>query len=70
MRTEEYLRLHDVCRDMARQSDSEALHDRWLKLAQSWLDRAGDVNKPRRINVLRLDKHAATPGSFGSLAIH
>jgi hypothetical protein len=69
MRSEEYLRLHDVCRDMARQSDSEALHDRWLKLAQSWLDRAGEADG-QRMKALRLDKRAATPVSFGSLAIH
>jgi hypothetical protein len=70
MRSEEYLRLHDVCRDMAQQSDSGVLHDRWLKLAQSWLDRAGEVNKPRRKNALRLDKHAEIPVSLGSLAVH
>jgi hypothetical protein len=72
MCSEEYLRLHDVCRDMAQQSDSGVLHDRWLKLAQSWLDRAGeaDGNKPQRKNALRLDKHAAIPVSFGSLATH
>ena len=69
---EEYLRLHGVCRDMAQQTDSGALHDRWLKLAQSWLDCAGeaDVNKRQHKNALRLDKHAAIPVSFGSLAVH
>jgi hypothetical protein len=72
MRSEEYLRLHDVCRDMAQQCDSGALHDRWLILAQSWLDRAGeaDGNKPQRKNARRLDNHATTPVSFGSLAVH
>ena len=50
MRSEEYRRIHDICLDMAQQCDSEDLHDRWLKLAEYWLDRAGqaDVIEARR----------------------
>jgi hypothetical protein len=72
MRSEEYRRIYNVCHDMAQQSDSEDLHDRWLKLAEYWLDRASeaDVIKPQRINAQSIDKHAATPVSFGSLTIH
>jgi hypothetical protein len=72
MRSEEYRRIHDVCHDMAQQSDSEDLHDRWLKLAEYWLDRAGeaDVIKPQRINALSLHKHGATFLSPPSFAIH
>jgi hypothetical protein len=72
MRSEEYRRIHDICLDMAQQSDSEDLHDRWLKLAEYWLDRAGqaDIIEARRKNALSLDKHAATLVSFGSSTIH
>jgi len=41
LRSYEYRRLHDVCCGMAQHSDSQDLQDRWLKLAQSCLDRAG-----------------------------
>ena len=35
MRSEEYRRLHEVCREMALQSHSENLQDRWLKNGRS-----------------------------------
>ena len=44
MRSEEYHRLHEVCCEMALQSDAENLQDRWLKMAEAWLDRANDAN--------------------------
>jgi hypothetical protein len=40
-RSYEYRRLHHVCRDMTQRSDSEDLQDRWLKMAQAFLDCAG-----------------------------
>ena len=43
LRSYEYRRLHDVCRDMAQPSDSEDLQDRWLRMAQACFDRAGDA---------------------------
>jgi hypothetical protein len=70
MRSEEYIRLHEVCRDMAQQSGSEDLRDRWLRMAQVWLDRAADAEttKHSRTTSLSFGKHAAvSPGSF---AVH
>jgi len=62
MRSEEYRRLHEVCYEMALQSDSENLQDRWLKMAQAWLDRANDPNNmgPPGFISLGLDQHVAT----------
>jgi hypothetical protein len=44
MRSDEYRRLHEVCREMALQSDTENLRIRWLKMAEAWSDRANDAN--------------------------
>jgi hypothetical protein len=72
MRSEEYRRLHEVCCEMALRSDSKNLQDRWLKMAQVWLDRANDPNNIQlaRIVSLDLDQHEAAPVSSGSLAIN
>jgi hypothetical protein len=65
MRSEEYHRLHEVCCEMALQSDTENLQDRWLKMAQVWLDRANDPNNMQvGIVSLGLDQHEATADSF------
>jgi hypothetical protein len=53
MRSDEHRRLHEVCREMALQSDSENLRIRWLKMAEAWLDCANDAN------------HRDLPASFG-----
>ena len=62
MRPEGYRRLYEVCREMALQSDSENLQDRWLKMAQGWLDRANDPNNMGAPSIisLGLDQHVAT----------
>ena len=64
MRSEEYRRLHEVCCEMALQSDTENLQDRWLKMAQVWLDRANDPNNVQSVGMLGLDQHEATSDSF------
>jgi hypothetical protein len=65
MRSEEYHRLHEVCCEMALQSGTENLQDRWLKMAQVWLDRANDPNNMQvGIVSLGLDQHEATSDSF------
>jgi hypothetical protein len=66
MRSEEYRRLHEVCCEMALQSDSEILQDRWLKMAQVWLDRADDPNNMQSVGIvsLGLDQHEAASDSF------
>jgi hypothetical protein len=71
MRSDEYRRLHKVCSEMALQSDSENLQDRWLRIAQAWLDRANEPNNtgsPGAIS-LCLDPNAATSVSSHSSAI-
>ena len=59
MRSEKYRRLHEVCCEMALQSDTENLQDRWLKMAQAWLDRANDPNNGQTVGIvsLGLDQH-------------
>jgi hypothetical protein len=59
MRSEAYRRLHEVCREMALQSHSENLQDRWLKMAEAWLDRANDANNTGALGTisLGLDRH-------------
>jgi hypothetical protein len=47
LRSYEYLRLHDVCRDIALRSDSGDLPDRWVKMAQAFLHRAGNAEMIR-----------------------
>jgi hypothetical protein len=47
LRSYEYRRLVDVFRDLAQQSDSETLQDRWSNMAQACLDRAGDGERIR-----------------------
>ena len=47
LRSYEYRRLVDVFRDLAQQSDSGNLQDRWLKMAQVCLDRASDGERIR-----------------------
>ena len=66
MRSEEYRRLHEVCYEMALQSESENLQDRWLKMAEAWLDRANDPHNmaPPGLISLGLDQHEATSDSF------
>ena len=54
MRSEEYRRLHEVCCEMALQSDTENLQDRWLKMAQVWLDRANDPNNVQSVGIVSL----------------
>jgi hypothetical protein len=72
MRSDEYRRLHEVCREMALQSDSENLRIRWLKMAEAWLDRANDANHTGSPSViwLGLDRHTATSVSSSSLVIN
>jgi hypothetical protein len=72
MRFDEYRRLHEVCCEMALQSDTENLQDRWLKMAQAWLDRANDPNNmgPPGLISLGLDQNGAAPASSDSLAIN
>ena len=43
MRSEEYRRLHQVCLDMAQQSELPDARVRWLKVAQASLDRSRDA---------------------------
>jgi hypothetical protein len=50
MRSEGYRRLHQVCLDMAQQSEPPAARARWLKVAQAWLDRSRDVDDVRPSN--------------------
>jgi hypothetical protein len=66
MRSEEYRRLHEVCCEMALQSDTENLQDRWLKMAQAWSDRANDPNNVQTVGIvsLGLDQHEATSDSL------
>ena len=47
LRSYEYRRLHDACRDMALRSDSEDLQHRWVKMAQAFLHRAGNAEITR-----------------------
>ena len=72
MRSEQYRRLHEVCREMALQSDTASLHDRWLKIAEAWLDRANDPHNMGTPDVisLSLDQNEAAPASTGSLVIN
>ena len=72
MRSEEYRRLHEACRQMALQSDSMNLHERWLKIAEAWLDRANDPNNMGTPDVisLGLDQNETAPASSGSLVIN
>ena len=72
MRSEQYRRLHEVCREMALQSDTASLHDRWLKIAEAWLDRANDPHNMGTPDIvsLGLNQNEAAPASSGSLAIN
>ena len=72
MRSEQYRRLHEVCREMALQSDSMNLHNRWLKIAEAWLNLANDPNNMGSPGIipLGLDQNEAAPASSGSLMIN
>jgi hypothetical protein len=69
MRSDEYRRLYEACRNMAQQSDSPDAQARWLKIAQAWLDRTRDADDMRPSNgtLLSLKRPGATsvsPKSF------
>jgi hypothetical protein len=69
MRSEGYRRLHQVCLDMAQQSESLDGQARWLTVAQASLDRSRDADDVRPSNgtLLSLNRPGAgsvSPKSF------
>ena len=50
MRSEGYRRLHQVCLNMAQQSESSDAQARWLTVAQASLDSSRDADDVRPSN--------------------
>jgi hypothetical protein len=50
MRADEYRRLYEACLEMAHQAQAPELQARWLRMAQSWFNRAAD-EKPVRSQI-------------------
>jgi hypothetical protein len=45
----EFRRLHAACLDLAGQSNAPGIRDRWLAMAQGWVELANDVDQSPQV---------------------